>query len=304
MDPHVAAIREFNRFYTGVIGVLQAGMHDTSYSLTEARVLYELGRRDRMDAADLRLLLDLDGGYLSRMLARMEQDGLLSRERSESDARRQVVALTAAGRDVAAMLDARAVSHLEDVLAELSTEDRARLVSAMAVIRRLLGGPRQAAPYVIRPPRAGDLGWVVYRHGVLYAQEYGWGREFEGLVAGVVGGFATRYDPAREACWIAEVDGERVGCLFCVRHEEPETAQLRLLLVEPSARGMGIGGRLVGECLRFAREAGYRRITLWTRAELTGARRIYRNAGFELIEQHEGQESGRKVVDEIWARAL
>jgi DNA-binding MarR family transcriptional regulator/N-acetylglutamate synthase-like GNAT family acetyltransferase len=304
MDDRISAIRAFNRFYTGVIGVLQAGMHDTSYSLTEARVLFELGQRDRMETADLRLLLDLDAGYLSRMLTRLETDRLVVREQSASDARRQVVALTAAGRAAFATLDERSVSHLAAVLAKLTDEDQARLVSAMAAIRRVLEDSTLPTSQVIRPPRTGDLGWVVYRHGVLYGQEYGWGQAFEALVARIVADYVERHDPAREAGWIAEVDGERVGCVFCVRNEDPETAQLRLLLVEPSVRGMGIGGRLVAECLRFAKEAGYRRIMLWTRDNLTSARHIYKNAGFELIEQKEGQESGQRVVDEIWARAL
>ncbi|SNS14461.1 transcriptional regulator, MarR family with acetyltransferase activity [Streptosporangium subroseum] len=299
MENQVAEIRAFNRFYTGVIGVLHQNVLDAPYSLTEVRVLFELDRRDLMEAGELRRLLGLDAGYLSRMLGRFETDGLVVRERSVSDARRQVIGLTEAGRAVFATLDEHAATEVRELLDGVTEEDRRRLIASMGTIQEILGEGPKARPYVIRPPRPGDLGWVVYRHGLLYNQEYGWGLEFEALVARIVADYVDGHDPSREAGWIAEVDGERAGCVFCVRKDD-ETAQLRLLLVEPSARGMGIGGRLVEECLRFARIAGYRRITLWTRDVLLGARRIYRTAGFELV----GTEEGEGFTEETWTRDL
>ncbi|MEZ0071951.1 GNAT family N-acetyltransferase [Planotetraspora sp. GP83] len=299
----VAEVRAFNRFYTEVIGVLGAGMHDTPYSLTEARVLFELGGGETAEAAAIRELLGLDAGYLSRILARFEGDGLVSRDRSAEDGRRQIVRLTGKGREAYGMLDERSAAEVETILGGLTQEERRKLVASMAAIRGLLDPAEAREPYVIRPPRPGDLGWVVHRHGALYGEEYGWGVGFEGLVARIVADYAGENDPAKEACWIAEVAGEAAGCVFCVRKDDT-TAQLRLLLVEPSARGMGIGGRLVDECLLFARRAGYRRIMLWTRDVLVSARRIYQAAGFELVERHPGEESGKPVTEEIWARDL
>ncbi|GAB3154301.1 bifunctional helix-turn-helix transcriptional regulator/GNAT family N-acetyltransferase [Microbispora hainanensis] len=299
----VSEVRAFNRFYTSVIGVLGSGMHDTPYSLTEARVLFELGTRDAADTADVRAMLGLDPGYLSRILTRFEGDGLVSRERSAEDARRQVVRLTPKGRDTFALLDRRSAVEIETLLAKLTDPERRRLVTAMGTVRSLLEPDDRREPYVIRPPRAGDLGWVVHRHGALYSEEYGWGAAFEALVARIVAEYVEDQDPRREAAWIAEVRGDPVGCIFCVRKDDT-TAQLRLLLVEPSARGMGIGGRLVDECLRFAAAAGYRRIVLWTRDVLVSARRIYQAAGFELVEQYPSEESGIPVTDQVWAKDL
>lgn len=302
MPDRVAEVRAFSRFYTELIGVLQAGLHETPYSLAECRVIFELGRYGQLEVSEVRRLLDLDAGYLSRILNRLESDGLVRRERSAADARRQTVVLTDAGRSTRTMLEERADSQVRDLLAGLAEEDQERLVSAMTLIRGLLQKSSKGAAYVLRPPRAGDLGWVVHRHGVLYGKEYGWGPGFEAEVARVAAAYLDD-DSARKAGWIAEVDGKRVGCVFCVPRD-PETAQLRLLLVEPSARGMGIGRRLVEECLRFAADAGYRRIMLWTRADLTTARHIYKEAGFTLTEHHEGEESGKQVIEEIWTRDL
>ncbi|MGJ6961460.1 bifunctional helix-turn-helix transcriptional regulator/GNAT family N-acetyltransferase [Streptosporangium sp. G11] len=303
MERHVADVRAFNRFYTRLIGLLHQGVLDSSYSLTEVRVLFELDRAGRMEAGDLRRLLGLDAGYLSRMLGRFEGDGLVVRERSAADARRQVVELTGEGRVRFAGFDERAAEEVRELLAGVTDEDRGRLVASMATIEEILGrAPKTDRPYVIRPPRPGDLGWVVYRHGTLYSQEQGWGMDFEATVAGIVADYVRGHDPGREAGWIAEVDGERAGCVFCVRKDD-ETAQLRMLLVEPSTRGMGIGTRLVDECVRFARAAGYRRMVLWTRDVLLGARRIYQAAGFELVEKERG-EGGGDFVEEIWARDL
>ncbi|MFC0555909.1 GNAT family N-acetyltransferase [Planotetraspora thailandica] len=299
----VAEVRAFNRFYTEVIGVLQAGMVDTAYSLTEARVLFELATLESAEVSAIRDLLDLDPGYLSRILTKFEAEGLVSRERSAEDGRRQVVRLTAEGRETFVTLDERSAAEVRALLATLTEDDRRRLVASMTTIRGLLTPQARPVPYVIRAPRPGDLGWVVHRHGSLYSQEYGWGAAFEALVARVVADYAERHDPEREAAWIAEVEGAPAGCVFCMRKDD-ETAQLRLLLVEPSARGMGVGRRLVEECVAFARRAGYRRIMLWTRENLTGARLIYGKAGFVLAERRAGEESGKPVVDEIWTLDL
>ncbi|MEV4178495.1 helix-turn-helix domain-containing GNAT family N-acetyltransferase [Nonomuraea sp. NPDC049709] len=282
-----------------MIGALQAGMLDSPYSLTEVRVLFELAHAERMETGELRGLLDLDAGYLSRILARFEGDGLIGRERSASDARKQLVRLTPEGAEIFAGLDRRSAEEIGRLLSGLPEADQERLVAGMATIRALLGPAREREPYVIRPPRTGDLGWVVYRHGVLYSEEYGWGTEFEQLVARIVG----ELDFSRDAGWIAEVGGERAGCVFCVRQDDT-TAKLRMLLVEPSARGLGIGRRLVDECLRHARAEGYKRITLWTRDSLVSARRIYQAAGFELESEETGTENGVEVNEQVWSRDL
>lgn len=298
-EARISEIRAFNRFYTKIIGVLQAGMLDSPYSLTEVRVLFELAHAGEMETGELRALLGLDAGYLSRILARFESDGLISRQRSAGDARKQLVRLSPQGAATFADLDERSAKEIESLLAGLPEEGRQRLVTAMATIRRLLDPGAGRAPYVIRPPRTGDLGWVVYRHAALYAQEYGWGLDFEKVVARICAG----YSEERDTGWIAEIDGAPVGCCFCMRKDDT-TAQLRMLLVEPSARGMGIGRRLVEECLRHARAEGYRRIMLWTRDSLTGARRIYEAAGFTLESQEAGLENGVAVTEQIWARDL
>lgn len=299
----VVQVREFNRFYTRTIGVLQAGLAGTPYSLTEARVLFEVAQREAVEAAELRRLLDLDAGYLSRILGRFVADGLVIREQSAADARRQVVRRTAAGAAAFAALDAAQAEAVEQLLRPLAAEERDRLVTAMGTIRQTLGHTVRPRGYVLRPPEPGDLGWVVARHGALYAAEYGWDATFEALVARVVADYADHHDPKREAAWIAEVDGEGVGCVFCMA-ADGSTAKLRLLLVEPSARGMGIGARLVEECLRFARRAGYSRITLWTNDVLADARRIYERAGFHLDEQDPHHSFGHDLVGQNWSRDL
>ncbi|WP_188192865.1 bifunctional helix-turn-helix transcriptional regulator/GNAT family N-acetyltransferase [Nonomuraea sp. SYSU D8015] len=298
-EARVSEVRAFNRFYTKVIGVLQAGMLDSPYSLTEVRVLFELAHAERMETGELRALLDLDAGYLSRILARFEGDGLVERERSAADARKQLVRLTADGAATFADLDRRSADEIERLLARLPDSDQERLVASMATIRGLLAPGSAPEPYVIRPPRTGDLGWVVYRHGELYSREYGWGTAFEQTVAQIVG----ELDFSKDAGWIAEVGGRRVGCVFFVRQDD-RTAKLRMLLVEPSARGMGIGRRLVDECLRHARAEGCKRITLWTRDCLVSARRIYQAAGFELVSEEKGTENGVELTEQWWARDL
>jgi DNA-binding MarR family transcriptional regulator/GNAT superfamily N-acetyltransferase len=300
--------REFNRFYTAVIGVLQEALMRTPFTLTEARVLFELAQRESartpaIEVTALRRDLGLDAGYLSRMLARFESEGLITRERVTGDARRQAVALTDLGRAAFRTLDRRSAADVGKLLGRLGEADQRRLLGAMGTIRELLGGPVQRDTIVLRPPAPGDLGWVVQRHGARYTQEYGWDQTFEALVARIVADYAEKRDPAREGAWIAEVDGEPVGCVFCVAKDDT-TAQLRLLLVEPDARGTGVGTRLVDECLRFATRAGYKRIMLWTNDVLTGARRIYERAGFELVEEEKHHSYGHDLVGQIWCRPL
>nr|PZN39671.1 MAG: MarR family transcriptional regulator [Actinomycetota bacterium] len=299
----VAAIRAFNRFYTRHLGVLSAGLLDTPYSLTEARILFEIGLRDACETGELRRMLGLDAGYLSRILSRFEADGLVTRERSATDGRRQIIRLTDAGRAARAMLDERAAAQIRAFLDPLPEEERRRLVAAMGTIRDILEGARPAGPYLLRPPRPGDLGWVVYRHGALYHDEYGWDETFERLVLGIVNDYVAAQGDKGQAGWVAELDGEPVGFIACMR-QDARTAQLRLLLVEPSARGMGIGSRLVDECLRFARTAGYSRITLMTYDVLADARRLYQRAGFELESETPERAFGKDMVRQTWSRDL
>jgi DNA-binding MarR family transcriptional regulator/GNAT superfamily N-acetyltransferase len=299
----VAAIRAFNRFYTARIGALRDGLLATAHPLPEARVLYELGQREQTDVVALRRTLELDGGYLSRLLARLEEQGFIARERAAGDARRQVVALTNDGRDAYETLDARSAAEIGTLLDGLAAADRARLRTAMDTVREVLDGAPRPAAFALRPPRPGDYGWVVQRHGALYAEEYGWDESFEALVARVVADYAEDHDPAREAAWIAEVSGRPVGSIFCVRKDE-RTAKLRLLLVEPSARGLGVGGALVDKCVRFARAAGYAELFLWTNDVLAGARRLYERAGFTLIKSEAYRGFGHDLVGEDWALAL
>src|SRR5262249_22781269 len=273
-DGQVAAVREFNRFYTNIIGLLREGHLDTPYSLTEARVLFELAREDVVEAAALRGGWDRDAGYRSGLLPRFEADGLVRRTRSPADGRRQVIGLTEAGRAAFADLDARSAGQIRALLAGLAPDGRQRLTGAMATIREVLEPASPPAAFLLPPPVPADPGRVVQRHGALHAAEYGWDGSFEALVAQVVAGYATRDDHRGEAVWIAELGGEPAGCVFCVRKTDT-TAQLRLLLVEPRARGLGMGGRLVAEGVSFARRAGYREIVLGTNDVLHVARRLY-----------------------------
>ena len=302
-DGDVAAVREFNRYYTNVLGLLREGLLDTPYSLTEARIIFELARQDELEVAALRRWLDLDAGYLSRILARFEADGLVRKSRSPGDGRRQVISLTQAGRAAFGRLDALSSDQIRGLLAAVPAGQRSRLTTAMASIREVLDGRPAAVTVVLRPPAPGDLGWVVQRNAALYAAEYGWDETYEALVARIVADYAARADHTGEAAWIAEAGGERAGCVFCLR-KSGQTAQLRLLLVEPSARGMGIGERLVAECLAFARRAGYREIVLWTNDVLHAARRIYQLAGFELIASQPHHSFGHDLVGQDWRLAL
>lgn len=298
-EARISEVRAFNRFYTKVIGVLQSGMHDSPYSLTEGRVLYEVAHADRLETGELRGLLDLDAGYLSRILARLDGDGLIIKERSATDARKQLVRLSAAGAEAFATLDRRSSEEVQRLLDRLPEDGQERLVTGMRTIRSLLDAPAERPRTLIRPPRAGDLSWVVQRHGALYAEEYGWGMDFERTVARIVADF----DQAHDACWIAEAGTARAGSVFCVRRDDT-TAQLRLLLVEPSARGLGIGAALVRECERHARRCGYTSITLWTNSVLLAARGIYRSQGYQLVKSEPHTSFGQKLIGETWTLAL
>jgi DNA-binding MarR family transcriptional regulator/N-acetylglutamate synthase-like GNAT family acetyltransferase len=301
--PHrVAAVRRFNRYYTRVIGALQEGLLRSNFSLAEARVLYELAQRDDLSATDIGRALELDPGYLSRILQRFEHDGLLAREPSPTDRRQILLSLTAAGHDAFAPLDARSREEVAARLARLPDPAQASLVSAMSLIETLLGDSR-VAPWLLRQHRPGDIGWVVARHGALYAEEYSFDARFEALVARVGGEFLAQHDPARERCWIAEHDGVNVGSVMLVRKSDEE-AKLRLLLVEPAARGLGIGRRLVDESIGFARASGYLRITLWTNEVLVAARTIYQQAGFRLVTSAPHRDFGPPMVGEDWELAL
>ncbi len=301
----VAAVRAFNRFYTNVIGLVHGMYLDMPYSLTEARLLYEMARRDVTRVVDLRRALDIDAGYLSRVLGRFEADGLVTRRRSAADARRQDVALTSAGLAAAAQLDARSDSQVGELLAGV---DRPRVLTAMREITDLLsaegaGASPRARTVVLRPPAPGDLGWVLQRHGAVYAAEYGWNSEFEAYVARIIAEYLTDSDPRRTAGWVAELDGVPAGFVCCVP-EDDSTARLRLLLVESWARGLGIGGRLVDEVLRFARQAGCERTVLSTVSVLGSARRIYQRAGFTLVREQPEHSYGHDLIAEDWARSL
>ncbi|NIH86381.1 bifunctional helix-turn-helix transcriptional regulator/GNAT family N-acetyltransferase [Amycolatopsis granulosa] len=300
----ITQVRAFNRLYTGVIGVLEEGLVGSEYSLGEARVLYELAQEGVTEVAELRRRLDLDPGYASRLLGRLESRGLVVRERHESDGRRQLARLTEAGRAEQQILEERTIEQIGGLLGRLSEDDQHRLVTSMRTIGHLVGAREQPPALVLRPPRPGDFGWVVQRNGAIYAQEYGWDATYEALVARIVADYVDHFDPAREAAWIAELGGERVGCVFCVRGSDDRTAKLRLLVVEPHARGHGVGTRLVDECLAFARAHGYTAMELWTNNVLAAARNIYRRAGFELVDSQPHHSFGHDLVGEIWRREL
>lgn len=301
--PHVADVRRFNRFYTRQIGVLNEGLLRSHFSLTEVRVLYELAHRSQPTASELATELALDPGYLSRLLSNFTKRGLVRRAPSSADGRQTLLSLTRKGHDTFAGLDERADEEIAGILDRLGPSERARLLDAMGAIRSLFGDEARAdegeAPFTLRQHRPGDIGWVTHRHGALYAQEYGWDERFESLVARIVADFVDNYDPKRERCWIAERNGAIVGSVFLVKQTE-RVAKLRLLLVEPSARGLGIGKRLVAECVRFARETGYHKITLWTQRNLQAARHLYELAGFQLVKSEPHRSFGHKLVAETW----
>jgi DNA-binding MarR family transcriptional regulator/N-acetylglutamate synthase-like GNAT family acetyltransferase len=303
-DQRVADMRRFNRFYTRQIGLLQEGYLKSPFSLSEVRVLYELAHREHPTATELGRDLGLDAGYLSRILRGFQKRGLLRRTQSEDDGRQSHLALTPRGQAAFAPLNTRSRDEIGAMLGALPVSEQARLVQAMHAIEGILGAqPERKVPCLLRPHKPGDMGWVVHRHAALYTQEYGWDERFEALVAGIVKTFIERYDPKRERCWIAEKDGEIVGSVFLITHSKT-VAQIRLMLVEPKARGLGIGARLVDECILFAREKGYRKITLWTNSILLAARHIYRKAGFRLVHKERHHSFGHALVGETWDLTL
>ena len=304
MDQRIAAVRHFNRFYTQKIGALNEGLLGSPYSLTEVRILYELAHRDQPTASELAKQLGLDAGYLSRTLSAFQERGLIKKAPSKEDARRSLLSLSDRGKKAFAPLNAKSQREVGAMLGKLSMPEQERLVEALQTVEELLGVERERnPPIVLRPHQPGDIGWVVQRHGALYAQEYGWDEQFEGLVASIVSQFIERYDAKRERCWIAERGGENVGCVFLVKKAK-KVAQLRLLLVEPSARGLGVGSQLVGECIRFARQAGYSKIELWTNSVLRAARRIYERAGFQLVREDPHHSFGHDLVGQTWELIL
>lgn len=301
-DPdRVSAVRRFNRFYTRQIGVLRKNFLDSPYSLGEMRVLYELAQGDDKTASDIARDLDLDAGYLSRVLRDFEKKDLVKRTTSKTDARQSHLALTAQGRKVYAPAEKRSQNDVAAMLAKLDPGKQAQLVTAMQTIETLLdGAPSPPPAYILRAPKHGDFGWIVSAHAQTYAREYGWGDPFEGLVAQIVADFVNNNDPARERCWIAELNGENVGSVMLVKDEQADTARIRLLIVDEKARGLGLGAKLTDECISFARAAGYRKITLWTHSILVAARHIYQKAGFTLTSSEKRHTWGQDVVAEFW----
>ena len=301
-DGQISAVRAFNRFYTGKLGVLGLQLLQSPFSLSEARVLYEIATCEHPSAKSIGIELGLDPGYLSRIVQKFDVDGLITRKASPADRRQYQLGLTAKGRQAFAELDRSSHDEVAEMLAGLSDGDSQRLTQAMATIERLLGSS-EATAATLREPRPGDMGWVVQSHGALYASEYGFDSSFEALVAEICAKFLGSFDASRERCWIADIDGAQVGSVFLVKHSD-DVAKLRLLLVEPAGRGHGLGRRLVGECVAFARACGYRKIALWTQSILAGARRIYSDAGFVLVESEPHRSFGQSLIGETWEMKL
>lgn len=303
-EARVGAVRRFSRFYTRRIGLLDEGLLQSPFSLTQARVLYELAHQREATATAVAAALSIDHGYLSRILRAFEERDLIVRRRDKTDGRQIVLSLTTKGHKAFAALDQRSQRETGRLIAHLNDVEQARVVAAMDTIERLID--RQPPPrrhYTLRPHRPGDMGWVVERHGVLYSAEYGWGSHIEAITAEIVGAFLKNFDPAREHCWIAEIDGERVGCAFLVKDSE-DVARLRLVLVEPHARGLGLGRDLVRRSIAFARKAGYHKVTLWTHSVLTAARAIYQKEGFQLTRQWVHEDFGKPEPSESWELEL
>ncbi len=304
LEDRIRAVRQFNRFFTRQIGVLREGLLHSPYSLTEARILFELAQYRDLTSSDLCRELGLDAGYLSRILARFEQQGLIEKVRLEADGRQRLLRLTPEGEKAFALLDQRSRDEVAEMLNDLSEGDQQRLLKAMDTIEGVLSkGFKYSEPFFLRSHESGDMGWVTHRHGVLYAEEYGWDEHFEALVAQIVADFINNYKPERERCWIAEVNGKIVGSVFVVQANETD-AKLRLLLVEPKARGLGLGTRLVEECIRFARRRGYQKLVLWTNNVLVEARHIYEKTGFRLVAQEAHHSFGHDLVGETWELLL
>jgi len=303
-DDQISAVRSFNRFYTRKLGILDQQLLKTPFSLSEARVLYELANGENLAAKEIGIELGLDPGYLSRIIQNFDENGLITRKALPSDRRQYQLSLTAKGRQAFAKVDRSSQHDVATMLATLPRGDSERLIRAMAVIERLLGAPHVSPPpAILRGPRPGDMGWVVQSHGSLYASEYGFDSSFEGLVAEIAAKFLSSFDASRERCWIAEIDDAQVGSIFLVRHTD-DVAKLRLLLVDPAGRGQGLGQRLVAECVAFGRQCGYRKITLWTQSILVAARRIYQDAGFVLVATEPHRSFGQSLIGETWEREL
>jgi len=298
-DAQIAAFRRFNRFYTQQIGALKRGFLDTELSLTEARVLYELAQRESTTATELGAALAMDPGHLSRLLHGFRRRGLLTRRTSAHDRRSRQLALTPRGRREFARIDARQRADVQRQLDPLDASRRRRVVGRLAEVEELLGGPGATGTVTLRRHRPGDMGWITHRQAVLYHEEYGWNEEYEALIARIMADFLDHHDARRERCWVAERDGEIVGSIFCVK-KSATVAKLRLLYVEPSTRGTGLGTRLVRECIAFARRAGYRKLTLWTNSVLTAARRIYEREGFTLVAEERHHMFGKSLVGQTW----
>jgi DNA-binding MarR family transcriptional regulator/GNAT superfamily N-acetyltransferase len=300
----IPAVRRFNRFYTRIIGTLNENLLESSLSLAEARVLYELAHRNQPTASEIAAELGMDMSYLSRILSGFTAAKLIRRQISDSDRRQSTITLTAAGQQEFDFLDRRSSEQVREMLSALTPEQQSKLVCAMTTIESLLSDQPETGHLILRQHRPGDMGWVVERHGALYALEYGWDERFEALVARITADFIDHLDPTRERCWIAERDGRRLGCVFLVRDTESpdpsQTARLRLLLVDPAARGLGLGRTLVRECTAFARTAGYRRIVLWTNSVLTSARRIYEQEGYHLVREKPYTAFGKNLVSQDW----
>ena len=301
LEERVAAVRKFNRDFVKRIGLLQEGLLDSPYSLTEARILFEIGGKADSTASDLSAVLGLDAGHLSRILSRLEKGGLLKKVRSEDDGRQRFLHLTKKGRAALDGINDRANSEVERMLGALSEEEQKLLLQAMGKIENtLLKSGESQRTYILRQHEPGDMGWIVHRHGLLYAREYGWNEEFEALVAKICADFISNHNPKRERCWIAEMDGEIIGSVFLGQGDDREVAKLRVLLVEPKARGTGLGTRLVEECVKFARRSGYRKVTLWTYSVLAAARRIYEKNGFRLVAEEKRRDFGHKLTGQTW----
>jgi DNA-binding MarR family transcriptional regulator/N-acetylglutamate synthase-like GNAT family acetyltransferase len=300
----IETVRRFNRFYTKKIGVLHEGLLRSPFSLTEARVIYELAYHEKTTATELCNALGLDAGYLSRILRGFKKRNLIRKQFSQTDGRQNLLSLTKRGKEAFAMLNTRSRNEVGAMLNDLSKEDQHRLVKAMHIVEGLLDARAEhKVPYLLRPHQVGDMGWVVHRHGLLYAEEYGWDEQFEALVASIAAKFIQHYNPKQERCWIAEIEGEIVGSVFLIKQSK-RIAKLRLLLVEPKVRGLGIGTRLVNECIRFARQVGYRKIVLWTNSVLHAARHIYEKTGFRLVRQEPHHSFGHHLVGQTWELEL
>lgn len=304
-EERINTVRSFNRFFTRKIGVLQEGLLHSPFSLTESRVLWELANREEPTVTEIVRELGLDPGYLSRIISSFEAQGMIRKTRSPKDGRERLLGLTGEGRKAFDLINRRSREEVGELIGSLSPGDQERLLEAMAAIRSIFGqgGLKYSEPFILRSHQPGDMGWVVQSHGALYAREYGWDGRFEALVAGITADFINNFDPARERCWIAEMDGRNVGSVFLVQESET-TAKLRLLLVDPSARDLGLGNRLVKECIRFAREKGYQTLTLWTNSVLTAAIHLYQKHGFRLVQEENHRSFGQDLVGQYWELTL